>query len=57
MEVMTLNQQQFPQYRVIKNQPTADEQKRNATFPGGLRESIQYHYELDSDRREDGGKQ
>lgn len=48
-----LNQTQFPQYRVLKGK-TEDEKKRDAIFPGGLKESMQFHYELDSDRRKDG---
>lgn len=49
-----LNTNQFPQYRVIKTEKTPDEKKRDAIFPGGLKESMLYHYEASSDRRKDG---
>lgn len=49
-----INPVQFAQYRVITKGKTEDEKKRDAIFPGGLRESALFHYELDSDRRKDG---
>lgn len=49
-----INPEQFAQYRVLKKGKTEDEKKRDALFPGGFRESVLYHYELDSDRRKDG---